>query len=93
MNFCFSPEVSYPDDELISQDVPSDAATVAQPEATIISPAGIPQVDRTRKPINNQKPESPTIEQQELPIKPVKNSIFIINFHESFFFLVMTGRR
>jgi len=57
---------------LISQEVPSDAAIVVQPEAAIISPIVIPQVDRTRKPINNQKPESPTIEQQELPIKPVR---------------------
>jgi hypothetical protein len=56
----------------IPQEVPSDAATAAQPEASVISPAVVPQVDRTRKPINNQKPESPVIEQQELPIKPVR---------------------
>ncbi len=68
--FCFT-EVCYPDDEIVPQEVPSDAAIVAQPEAAIILPAVIPQVDRTRKPMNNLKPESPTIEKEELPIKPV----------------------
>ncbi len=68
--------------------MPSDAATVAQPEAASTLSAVVPQIDRTRKPINNQKPESltiekpesptiekpqsPTIETQELPIKPVR---------------------
>ncbi|CAF0780734.1 unnamed protein product [Rotaria sordida] len=68
-------EVSYPDDVYISQEVPSDAATAAQPEAAIIPPAIVPQIDRTRKPINYQKPESSVIEQQqqqELPIKQVE---------------------
>ncbi len=65
-------EVSYPDDELIGDEVPSDAATAAQPEAAVISPTVVPQVDRTRKPMNSQKPESPTIERQELPIEPVR---------------------
>jgi hypothetical protein len=68
----FITEVSYPEDVYISQEVPSDAATAVQPEAVVIPPAVVPQVDRTRKPMNNQKPESPVIEQQELPIKPVR---------------------
>jgi len=91
-SFCFlSSEVSYPDDELISQEVPSDAATIVQPEAAIISPIVIPQVDRTRKPINNQKPESPTIEQPELPVKPVRiRSLLSISTNH---FFVITGRR
>ncbi|CAF0786761.1 unnamed protein product [Adineta steineri] len=60
-------EVSYPDDIIQSEEVPSDAATAAQPEAAAISPAVVPQIDRTRKPINNQKPE-----QDEISIKPVE---------------------
>ncbi|CAF2367647.1 unnamed protein product [Rotaria sp. Silwood2] len=65
-------EVSYPDDVYIPEEVPSDAATAAQPEAAIIPPAIVPQIDRTRKPINNQKPESTVIEQQELSTKPIE---------------------
>lgn len=67
---CFA-EVSYPDDEILPQEVPSDAATIVQPEAAFIAPAVVPQFDRTRKPMNNLKPESPTIEKQEVPIEPV----------------------
>ncbi len=84
-------ECAYPDDELISEEVPSDAATLAQPEAAIIEPAVVPQVDRTRKPINNQKPELPTIEKQELPIKPVRIRCLLSIFTN--FSPVIIGRR
>lgn len=86
MIFDFS-EVSYPEDEVVAQEVPSDVAVVEaiQPEAVISVPTPIPQIDRTRKPINNQKPESPVIEQQEFPIKPVIiSSILFIEMFSSF---------
>lgn len=51
----------------VPQEEPSDAATAAQPEAASVSPAVVPQVDRTRKPVNNQKPE-----QEESLVKPVR---------------------
>jgi len=51
----------------VPQEEPSDAATAAQPEAASISPAVVPQVDRTRKPVHNQKPE-----QEESLVKPVR---------------------
>lgn len=72
------PEVCYPEDEVVAQEVPSDTTTEVQPEAAIIVPPGIPQIDRTRKPMNNQKPDSsPVIEVQEFPIKPVTISTVI----------------
>ena len=77
--FLYILEVSYPEDEVVSEEVPPDAATIAQPEAAIISPAIVPQIDRTRKPIGQQKPESPIIEQQELPTKPVKNPFIFLS--------------
>jgi ubiquitin carboxyl-terminal hydrolase 8 len=73
-------EVCYPDDEILPQEVPNETATIAQPEAAIITPAVVPQFDRTRKPMNNLKPESPT----ELPVKPV--IIQFINSDEFFFY-------
>ncbi len=76
---CFT-EVCYPDDEILPQEVPNETATIAQPEAAIITPAVVPQFDRTRKPMNNLKPESPT----ELPVKPV--IIQFINSDEFFFY-------
>ena len=63
------PEVAYPEDVIEPEQVPSDAASAAQPEAGIIIPAVIPQVDRTRKPIQSQKPE-----QDETQITPVSRS-------------------
>ena len=63
------PEVAYPEDVIQPEQMPSDAASDAQPEAGIFIPAVIPQVDRTRKPIQNPKPE-----QDETPIKPVSKA-------------------
>lgn len=55
--------------------MPIDAATVVQPEVVevLAPPVSLPQVDRTRKPATNQKPESPVIEIKEFPIKPVRH--------------------
>jgi hypothetical protein len=74
-------EVCYPEDEVVVQEVPIDTTTVVQPEEAIISPANIPQIDRTRKPINNQKPDdsSPVIELQEFPNKPVTIPLVILH--------------
>jgi hypothetical protein len=78
---CFA-EIAYPEDEIIVQEVPTDITpAVVESEVEIISSIGVPQIDRTRKPINNQKPElppiekleSPTIEKQELPVKPIED--------------------
>ncbi|CAF1245962.1 unnamed protein product [Adineta ricciae] len=61
-------EIAYPDDVIQPEQVPSDAASDAQPEAGIFMPAVIPQVDRTRKPIQN-----PKLEQDETQIKPIQS--------------------
>ena len=74
------PEVCYPEDEVIAQEVPSDTTTTVQPEPEIVVPPGIPQIDRARKPMNNQKPDSsPVIEVQEFPVKPVTIPIVILH--------------
>ena len=71
LTHCVS-EVSYPDDVYISQEVPSDAATAAQPDAAITSLPSQPQFDRTRKPMATESNViSPTVEQQEWPTKTV----------------------
>lgn len=72
--FCLISEVSYPDDIINAEDVPIDAATAVQPEVVdvLVPPVSLPQVDRTRKPAANQKPESPVIEIKEFPVKPVR---------------------
>ncbi|CAF3581495.1 unnamed protein product [Rotaria socialis] len=65
-------EVSYPDDVYVLEEVPADVTTNAQPEAATITSAIVPQIDRTRKPINSQKPESNIIESEELPIQQIE---------------------
>jgi hypothetical protein len=73
-------EVSYPGDVYISEEVPVDSAATAQPEAAVVPSAVVPQVDRARKPFPIQKPESPTIEQQEITTKPVRNRFLLLVF-------------
>ena len=54
-------EVSYPEDVYIPEPVVPD-------EPTVVPPIPMPQIDRTRKPIPQAKPESPVIEEKELPV-------------------------
>lgn len=86
-SFVFHKEVSYPDDVYIPQEVPSEPAA-AQPETPVFPPDVVPQVDRTRKPLPNQKPESPVIEQKDLPAKQVKFLCPIISFQVIFCYLL-----